>query len=228
MIAAWRRGGASVRAMTENDWSDVRPRIATLAGLTGAAKAFGATSHGWQLDPPLTAKEVVDLESQLGVRRPAEYRSFLLQVSRGGAGPAYGLFPLRCVNGRWRWEGDGASLNDSGALARPFGHIRAFNPADDLPSQPEAVHDEEVWWELHDKLLYDPAHSAGLLYLCHLGCALREALVVSGPSRGQMWADDTADEAEFHPLQNPDGSRMTFVDWYRTWLGKSEQAAGGA
>jgi SMI1/KNR4 family protein SUKH-1 len=220
-------GDASVRAVIEIDWSDVQPRIEILEGFAGSAKVFGATSHGWQLEPPLTTQEVVDLESQIGARLPAEYRSFLLQVSRGGAGPAYGLFPVRRVDGRWKWEGDGASLNDSGALGQPFGHIRAFNPADDLPPQPEIGHDEEAWWELHDKLLYDPAHSAGLLYLCHLGCALREALVVSGPSRGQMWADDTADEAGFHPLRNPDGSRMTFADWYRTWLAKSEQAAAG-
>jgi hypothetical protein len=208
--------------MTEIDWSDVRPRVAALAGRPGAERVFGATAHGWQLDAPLTEPEVADAESQLGVTFPAEYRSFLRQAGRGGAGPAYGLFPLRPAGGRWQWEGDGASFNQPESLARPFGHIRAFNPADELPPQPANRNDEEAWWELHDKLLYDPAHSAGLLYLCHLGCALREALVVTGPSRGQMWADETADEEGFHPLQNPDGSRMTFADWYRNWLGECE------
>jgi hypothetical protein len=160
-------GGASVRAKTEIDWSDVRPRIAALGAAHRHREGFWRKLEwigSWT--PPLTAKELIDLASQLRISLPAEYRSFLLQVSRGGAGPAYGLFSLRCVDGRWRWEG------------------------------------------LHDKLLYDPAHSAGLLNLCHLGCAVREALVVSGLSRGQMWADNTADEEGFHP---PQAARVGFA-----------------
>ncbi|GAA2894405.1 hypothetical protein Acy02nite_55170 [Actinoplanes cyaneus] len=212
--------------MTKIDWSDVRPRIAALAGLTGAAEVFGATSHGWHLAESLTRDELAELEGQLGVELPVEYRSFLLEVSRGGAGPAYGLFPVHRLDERWTWEGGGAALNDREALVRPFAHIRAFNPADELPPRPERGREEDAWWELRSETLFDPAHSTGLLYLCHLGCALYEALVVSGPSRGQMWADDTADEEGFRPLQNPDGSRMTFADWYRTWLCRSERAAG--
>ncbi|HWS34987.1 MAG TPA: SMI1/KNR4 family protein, partial [Actinoplanes sp.] len=90
---------------------------------------------------------------------------------------------------------------------KPFAHIRAFTPT---------AGDE------------NPAHSSGLLYLCHQGCALREALVVSGPSRGQMWADYTAEGDGFHPMQNPDGARMNFTDWYRTWLTRAERNAAVA
>ncbi|AEV86667.1 hypothetical protein ACWT_5650 [Actinoplanes sp. SE50] len=211
--------------MTEIDWSDVRPRIAVLAGLAGAAEVFGAISHGWRLAPALTADELAELEGQLGVELPVDYGSFLTDVSRGGAGPAYGLFPVRRVEGRWAWEGDGASLNDRETLTRPFGHIRAFNPADDLDNPPQIGRNDDALWELHDEVLSDPAHVTGLLYLCHLGCALREALVVTGPSRGQMWADDTADGEGFRPLHNPDSSRMTFAAWYRTWLRQSERTS---
>jgi hypothetical protein len=192
--------------MAETDWSDVEPRVAALAEATGAAEVFGASSHGWRLEAPSTEGDLAELELQRGVVLPAEYRSFLLHVSRGGAGPAYGLFPLRRTEGRWVWEGDGASFNERD-LARPFAHVGAFNPADGR----------------HDMLRHDGAHPAGLLYLCDLGCALREALVVSGPSRGQMWADDTADEEGYRPLPNPDGSRMTFADWYYAWLSESER-----
>jgi hypothetical protein len=237
----------------EVDWSDVRPRLAELARRTEAAKIFGAVSHAWASEPPLTAGELAELESQLGAELPAEYRSFLLEVSRGGAGPAYGLFPLRRVDGRWEWQGDGASRADDAALTRPFGHIRAFNPLADRPTRPEALQNEDAAWETHDDALRafnpladrptrpealrnedaawethdDALHSQGLLNLCDLGCALYEALVLSGPSRGQMWADDTADGGGFRPLQNPDGSRMTFADWYRQWLNESTAQIGG-
>ncbi|WP_433828444.1 SMI1/KNR4 family protein [Actinoplanes sp. CA-015351] len=212
--------------MTEIDWSDVRPRVAALVARPDLSRAFGWDSHQGVLEPRLTADELAELEAQLGVELPGEYRSFLREVSRGGAGPAYGLFPLRGVDGLWEWVGDGASLTAREALGRPFPHTEAFNPADGLPEQPdeeEGEDAEDAWWELHDRLVFNPAHSIGLLYLCHMGCALREALVVSGPARGQMWADDTADGSGFYPVLDDDGKPMGFARWYRRWLDESEQ-----
>ncbi|WP_231953574.1 SMI1/KNR4 family protein [Actinoplanes derwentensis] len=204
-------------------WPDVRPRLAALAARPGAAAIFGATGHRWKLEPPLAIFELAEVETQLGLSLPADYRAFLLQAGRGGAGPAYGLFPLGRESGRWHWTGGGASDGDSGPLTRPFAHIRAFNPFDELPARPEGGAADDEWWERYEDAVYDPAHSHGLLYLSHLGCALREALVTTGPSRGQMWADYMAEGDGFHPLQNPDGTRMTFTDWYRTWLTAAER-----
>ncbi|BAL85965.1 hypothetical protein AMIS_7450 [Actinoplanes missouriensis 431] len=210
----------------EIDWTDVRPRVAALAARPGLDRAFGWRWHEGLLEPPLTDAELTALEAQLGVELPGEYRSFLREVSRGGAGPAYGLFPLRRAADRWEWEGDGADITDQATLAQPFPHTEAFNPVDELPEQPDEDDGgdaEESWWELHDRVAFSPAHSVGLIYLCHHGCALREALVVSGPSRGQMWADDRADDQGFSPVLGDDGRPLTFAGWYRKWLTESEQ-----
>ncbi|MEU4558961.1 SMI1/KNR4 family protein [Actinoplanes sp. NPDC023936] len=213
--------------MIEIDWSDVRPRVAALAARPGLDRAFGWRWHEGLLEPPLTAAELADLEAQLGIELPGEYRSFLRDVSRGGAGPAYGLFPLRRTDDGWKWEGDGADLTDQGTLASPFPHTEAFNPADGLPERPDEEADgqeaEDAWWELHDRVAFDPAHAVGLIYLCHQGCALREALVVSGPSRGQMWADDRADDEGLSPILDDAGKPLSFAGWYRRWLTESEQ-----
>ncbi len=124
------------------------------------------------------------------MRLPGEYRSFLREAGAGGAGPAYGLFPVRRTDGQWRWAGDGADLTALGTLAQPFPHVEAFNPADGLPDPPhEEDYDsveafnaaEDAYWEQRDEVVCRPEHSTGLLYLCHLGCAYREALVVTGP-----------------------------------------------
>ncbi|MET8199610.1 SMI1/KNR4 family protein [Micromonospora taraxaci] len=217
--------------MTTSDWSDVRERLARLAAAPSADDVFGSLGHGWQLEPPLLAEELAEAERQLQVELPGDYRSFLLEAGRGGAGPAYGLFPMRRVNGLWQWEGDGATLTDLDTLGQPFPHVEAFNPADDLPEPPdEADYDsveefnaaEDEYTEQHDAIVFKPEHSIGLLYLCHLGCALREALVVSGPARGQMWADDTADDGGFSPLRDEDGTPLDFTRWYRRWLSESE------
>lgn len=108
------------------DWTGVRDRVLALAGTPGGAEYFGARYHGFRLEEPLTAAELADVESLLRVELPEDYRTFLLQVGAGGAGPAYGLFPLRRGGGRaWRWIGDGADLTDPSLLAEPFPGCRS-------------------------------------------------------------------------------------------------------
>jgi hypothetical protein len=217
--------------MTRSDWPDIRERLARLAIHPDAGKVFGSRGHGWHLEPPLSAAELGELEDQLRVELPEEYRSFLLEAGRGGAGPAYGLFPVHRKDGRWGWEGDGASLTGLDTLAQPFPHAAAFNPADGLPDPPdEKDYDseeafnaaEDAYRENHDEVCWRPEYSVGLLYLCHLGCAYREGLVVTGPARGQMWADDTASDGGFRPLAGADETPMGFARWYRQWLDKAE------
>lgn len=174
------------------------------------------------LEPPLSTAELAEVEAQIGAELPGEYRSFLLQVSRGGAGPAYGLFPLRRVGGRWRWEGDGADLTDWARLGEAFPHSEAFNPVEGMPEPPDDEEAEDDYWAEHDRLMEEATDFGGLLYLCHLGCAYREALVVSGPRRGVMWADQTADGDGFTPMRDDDGSPLGFARWFRRWLDNSE------
>ncbi|MGK5443254.1 SMI1/KNR4 family protein [Micromonospora sp. URMC 105] len=108
--------------MTGTDWSDVRERLALPAVRPKADEVFGAKAHRWTLESPLSPAELAELEAQLGIELPEEYRSFLLHAGRGGAGPAYGLFPLRRVDGRWEREGvhddDGRRLGFAGWYRR--------------------------------------------------------------------------------------------------------------
>ncbi|WP_422770592.1 SMI1/KNR4 family protein [Plantactinospora sp. WMMC1484] len=220
--------------MTNIEWSTVRERVTALSR-TPPDRVFGAYGHEWALEPPLRPAELAELEEQLGVRLPEDYRSFLLEVSRGGAGPFYGLFPLRRVDGRWGWHGDGGDLTALDTLAEPFPHTAPFNPAAGLPEPPDpeefdTVEEfdaaEDAYWELHDRVAYDPKHTVGTLYLSHLGCAYRQMLVVSGPERGTMWADDSADDSGFSPLAGPDGERVSFARWYLDWLDRATAEAG--
>jgi hypothetical protein len=49
---------------------------------------------------------------------------------------------------------------------------------------------------------------------------------VSGPRRGEMWADDTADDDGFSPLTDPAGNRIGFARWYLDWLDQATVAGG--
>ncbi|MFY1691043.1 SMI1/KNR4 family protein [Plantactinospora sp. WMMB782] len=219
--------------MTPIDWSGVRDQVTALAG-TPDGRVFGADGHGFRLEPPLDPSELAQLEEQLGVQLPGDYRRFLLEVGRGGAGPFYGLFPPRRVAGRWCWVGDGAELTGLDTLAEPFPHTAAGNPATDLPEPPDESEfgtDEEftaaetAYWAHYERVMYDPEHSVGAVYLCHLGCAYRHMLVVSGPERGSMWADDSASDGGFSPLAGPHGERIGFARWYLDWLDEATAKA---
>lgn len=89
----------------------------------------------------------------------------------------------------------------------------------DEPDAYDAVYEA---WDERDPLWSDDL-TVGAICLCHLGCALRQWLVVSGPDRGRMWDDRRADGIDLQPMSNADGSPMTFADWYLSWLEEAER-----
>jgi hypothetical protein len=172
----------------------------------------------------------------MGVRLPEEYQTFLLHVAAGGAGPAYGLFPVRRVQGRWRWEGDGADLADLSLLAESFleqgpdpkilEKLLAQRPDEEDFGEIEDFDDAiEAWDEQWDNLMFAPERTAGAIVICHHGCALREWLIISGSHRGTIWSDARADDADLVPLLDNDGKPVTFARWYTAWLEQAEHAA---
>ncbi|MGY3205380.1 SMI1/KNR4 family protein [Streptomyces sp. TE5632] len=221
--------------MVDQKWAGVRERIAALGALPASSEAFGSFGHRWALENPLTEVELTELETQLGVSLPAEYRAFLTQVGAGGAGPAHGLFPVRRVQGRWRWEGDGAYLADLSTLAEPFPEkgpdpelleaLAAERPEeedfDEIEDFDEAI---EAWDERWGAVMFAPARTAGAIVICHLGCALREWLVISGPHRGTVWSDSRVDDVDLEPVLDTEGEPVTFARWYTDWLDKAERS----
>lgn len=200
---------------------------------------FGSLGHTWVLDEPLGDDGLAELEAQLGVRLPDGYRDFLGCVGAGGAGPAYGLFPVRRVDGRWGWEGDGADLADLTLLARPFPEhgpdraeldaLLAVRPEEEAFGELEEFDEAfEAWEERWEAVLFTPERTAGAIPVSHLGCALREWLIVSGAHRGTIWSDYRADGADLVPLLDDDGQPVTFTRWYLDWLEKAELTAGTA
>ncbi|MFJ9724635.1 SMI1/KNR4 family protein [Streptomyces sp. NPDC101209] len=225
--------------MTDQWWAGVRERVVAAGAGPEGGKVFGALGHRWVLEGPLARGELAELEAQIGVRLPEEYRAFLLHVGAGGAGPAYGLFPVRRVQGRWRWEGDGADLADLSRLAEPFpdqgpdpkllDELLDQRPEEEDFDGTEDFDDAiEAWDERWESVMFAPERTVGAIVICHLGCALREWLIVSGSHRGTIWSDGRADDVDLVPLLDDDGKPVTFARWYSDWLEKAERTAMSA
>jgi len=187
---------------------------------TGISRVFGANSHHFRLNLPLTEARVTAFETMHGISLPQDYRLFLLLVGNGGAGPYYGLFRLGEMDDGFDfapWE-EGVIV---GKLAAPFPHRAAWNDLTGEPDDRLAEEDEEA----HERLLnafedryWDSASVNGAIPICHVGCALRQWLVVTGPEAGNVWFDRRADRGGLFPLVGSHGERVTFLRWYRDWL----------
>jgi hypothetical protein len=182
---------------------------------------FGADSHLYQLNPPLTERDVQAFEAQHHIVLPRDYRGFLIHVGDGGAGPYYGVFKLGEMDhgrnyGPWK-EGDGFA----GILSEPFPHTALWNDLSGKPDDNAGEKDEEEWerrFNEFDQRYWEPSNVNGAIPICHLGCALRQWLVVTGPEVGHVWCDDRPDYKGLHPLQFGGQDRVTFIEWYRLWL----------
>jgi hypothetical protein len=80
---------------------------------------------------------------------------------------------------------------------------------------------EYATWE---SKYWDNEKVNGAIPICHLGCATRQWLVVTGPEKGNIWNDFRADHEGLAPLHSAGQIRITFSDWYRTWLDEALKA----
>ncbi len=210
----------------ESDFTAIRAALQRLQRAAVPPKVFGSESHGFQTHPPLSEQDVAAFEARHGINLPADYRGFLIHVGNGGAGPAYGLFKLgEMDNGheheRWT-ENDGFV----GALSLPFPHTGPWNDLSEKPAYDESREEDPVWeddfyrqledWE--KRVYWNPAMVNGAIPICHLGCALRQWLVVTGPEAGNVWDDDRVDEGGLKPARQEGRERVTFMQWYGAWL----------
>ncbi|MEV0111711.1 SMI1/KNR4 family protein [Streptomyces sp. NPDC050844] len=123
-------------------WTGVRERVLALREAPNRRLVFGADAgrygHGFELSPVLTEEQVRAVERRLGFGFPPEYRSFLLEVGEGGAGPDYGLFPVRPMGPAAAEPAAPQGTGPEGTA--PEGTVPKGAPAED--TAPEARHHE--------------------------------------------------------------------------------------
>ncbi|MFE6223821.1 SMI1/KNR4 family protein [Microtetraspora glauca] len=153
---------------------------------------FGARTHRYALRPPLPVREIRAFEATHGIRLPEAYRSFVVEVGDGPAGPAHGLMPLTAARPDDDW-----AVDDEWREDRLPGRLAAPAPTAPVPGPIGGRAD---------------GLTPGTLMLTELGCGMYARLVLNGPHVGEVWQLDT-DWAGFVPTA-PD-----FRTWYEEWLG---------
>ncbi|MGW8358537.1 SMI1/KNR4 family protein [Streptomyces wedmorensis] len=230
--------------MTTIDWSGIRDRVLRLREAPGALEVFGARRHQWVLDDPLSIAQIGEIEDQIGMTLPADYRGFLLHVGAGGAGPWYGIFSLRETPEGWRWFDDVKMTVDHELLSVPFPnplHATADSlwkalhddHPDEHPDRYPDPNSEETRaarraWVVRERALAQKLKATGVLPLSHQGCGMRDWLVVTGEERGTMWCDPEGDGVHLYAGYlpgDPEFGRITFGQYYLLWLEEATRTA---
>jgi hypothetical protein len=118
-----------------------------------------------------------------------------------------------------------------GVLSERFPHTGPWNDLSEQPVYDETREFDEVWeneyqrqlnaWE--NRVYWNPANVHGAVPICHLGCAQRQWLVITGSEAGNIWDDRRVDCEGLRPLQEAGRQRVTFLQWYRFWLDEALQ-----
>lgn len=205
----------------------IRVKLDQLRRIDTRRELFGAATHQYRLNPPLTPEQIRKFEAEHQVQLPGGYTAFLTFIGDGGAGPFHGLRPLEMTRICFF---DHTGLNDHQYfdLARPFPHTQKWNmeaTLEAVDAQLEAAceaGDEKLEEQLFEKkwdLISGIEHDQGRLYLADYGCGVQVSLIVNGKEKGNMWTDDRINDGGIYPsTELGNREKISFLDWYELWL----------
>ncbi|WP_160710868.1 SMI1/KNR4 family protein [Chitinophaga solisilvae] len=171
-------------------------------------KVFGATSHHYVIDSPLTPEEIQEFEQKHQISLPADYKSFLLHIGNGGesfnrsaAGPYYGIYPLG--DGVGELGSDEDAMRD-GIKIYPEMSSEEWKQLTTTVMQDD-ISDEDYYREM--SVIY-----AGILPIGTQGCGIVHALALNGPHAGRVININPELYLPQFCYEN------NFLDWYERWL----------
>ena len=184
-------------------------------------EVFGASSHKYHLNPPVTEAEVLAFEKKYGVSLPEDYRAFVQTIGDANAqkletiaGPYYGLYAFGTQVDDLLYEGSEIYLKAPCALSPDMTQEEWEDLSDPLLTDEEEEDEEEGYViEVEDKYFAERAKVfGGLLPLGSQGCTYYHALVLNGKYAGRVVNVDL-------DLAQPKFAFETnFLDWYERYL----------
>ena len=177
-------------------------------------EVFGADTHQYHLNPPVSEAEVLAFEKKYGVQLPECYRAFMLTVGDAKAkksdfiaGPYYGLYAFGTSLDSLLYEKIETYLKAPCNLSPDMTQEEWETLSDPLlSSEEEEEEDDDKYFAERAKVF------GGLLPLGSQGCTYEHALVLNGKYAGRVVNVDL-------DLAQPKFAFETnFLDWYERYL----------
>ena len=177
-------------------------------------EVFGADTHQYHLNPPVSEAEVLAFEKKYGVQLPECYRAFMLTVGDAKAkksdfiaGPYYGLYAFGTSLDSLLYEKIETYLKAPCNLSPDMTQEEWETLSDPLLSSEEEEEEDD------DKYFVERAKVfGGLLPLGSQGCTYEHALVLNGKYAGRVV------NVDLDLAQPKFAFEANFLDWYERYL----------
>lgn len=183
----------------------IREKLLRAAQTPGAEQVFGAGSHGYRINEPMTPEALHALQKKWGVELPEAFAAFLTGIGNGGPGSYGGAGPYYGIYGTGSMEPDVERL----AQASRFRISPATRDWQSQDTEEYAV-DESLDDEAYDEAFADLLK--GTLEIGTMGCDNEILLIVSGEHRGRVVYMNMEYQKPFFTYEK------NFLDWYERWL----------
>ena len=184
-------------------------------------EVFGASSHKYHLNPPVSEAEVLAFEEKYSISLPEDYRAFVQTIGDANAqkletmaGPYYGLSAFGTQVDDLLYEGSEIYLKAPCALSpdmtqEEWEKLSAPLELDDFENEEE----EGYVIEVEDNYIEECGKVfGGLLPLGSQGCAYYHALVLNGKYAGRVV------NVNWDLLKPVFAFETNFLDWYERYL----------
>ena len=195
----------------------VKDKFNKLKNIDKDYKIFGSEYHKYTFAPVLSEAEVLAFENEHNLTLPDDYKSFLMEIGNGGAGPFYGLLSLEDNEDQFtNLYSDFEFTREKPCL------LEKYDEYDEKIENAETDEEEQVLWDLKDSLIEKEYMNAvkGITFLCHEGCGMFNVLILKGKDAGTVWWFNFSDQVGVVPVLYKE-KQVNFLDWYEMWLDES-------
>ena len=209
--------------MYQDQLHRIQEKLAQAKAADKDLEVFGASSHKYHLNPPVSEAEVLAFEEKYGVSLPEDYRDFVQTIGDANAqkletmaGPYYGLSAFGTQVDDLLYEGSEIYLKAPCALSpdmtqEEWEKLSAPLELEDFEDEDDEKDGYVI--EVEDNYIEECGKVfGGLLPLGSQGCAYYHALVLTGPYAGRVV------NVNWDLIQPTFAFETNFLDWYERYL----------
>ena len=198
----------------------IQQKLAQAKAADKDLEVFGASSHKYHLNPPVSEAEVLAFEEKYGISLPEDYRAFVQTIGDANAqkletmaGPYYGLSAFGTQVDDLLYEGSEIYLKAPCTLSPDMTQEEWETLSAPLETDEEELEEDGYVIEVEDNYIEECGKVfGGLLPLGSQGCTYYHALVLNGKYAGRIV------NVDLDLAQPKFAFEINFLDWYERYL----------